>query len=168
MFLIKNINNINNNEVSRIPVELYGIPVYIVFGREIISTFCPSHNSEGLQYRFFANKCFRNMDLNIIEKLAVIKAVDEVIRMDDMLDVGELDYLSQLAEALNFDAELLIQAREVEAVEAIAVIQVMPEAKKAFLMRSMTEAANADGVVDEAEIQFIYRVLSAAGISSGD
>ncbi len=108
------------------------------------------------------------MELNIIEKLAVIKAVDEVIRMDDMLDVGELDYLSQLAEVLNFDAELLIQAREVEAIEAIAVIQVMPESKKAFLMRSMTEAANADGVVDEAEIQFIYRVLSAAGISSGD
>ena len=108
------------------------------------------------------------MDLNIIEKLAVIKAVDEVIRMDDMLDVGELDYLSQLAETLNFDAELLLQAREVDAAEAIAVIKVMPESKKAFLMRSMTEAANADGVVDEAEIQFIYRVLAAAGVSSGD
>jgi uncharacterized tellurite resistance protein B-like protein len=108
------------------------------------------------------------MELNIIEKLAVIKAVDEVIRMDDMLDVGELDYISQLAEVMNFDAELLIQAREVEAIEAIAVIQVMPESKKAFLTRSMTEAANADGVVDEAEMQFIFRVMAAAGISSGD
>ena len=108
------------------------------------------------------------MELNIIEKLAVIKAVDEVIRMDDMLDVGELDYLTQLAEAMNFDAELLLQAREVEAIEAIAVIRVMPESKKAFLLRIMTEAANADGVVDEAEIQFIYRLLAAAGISSGD
>ncbi len=108
------------------------------------------------------------MELNIIEKLAVIKAVDEVIRMDDMLDVGELDYLTQLAEVLDFDVDLLLQARDVEAVEAIAVIRVMSEPKKAFLMRSMTEAANADGVVDEAEIQFIYRVLAAAGISSGD
>jgi len=108
------------------------------------------------------------MELNIIEKLAVIKAVDEVIRMDDMLDVGELDYLSQLAETINFDAELLMQAREVEAIEAIAVIRVMPESKKAFLMRSMTEAANADGEADEAEMQFIYRVLAAAEISSGD
>ena len=107
------------------------------------------------------------MDLNIIEKLAVIKAVDEVIRMDDMLDAGELDYLSQLAEAIDFDADLLIQAREVEAIEAIAVIRVMSESKKAFLVRSMTEAANADGEVDEAEIQFIYRVLAAAGISTG-
>ena len=108
------------------------------------------------------------MELNIIEKLAVIKAVDEVIRMDDMLDVGELDYLSQLAEVMNFDTDLLIQAREVEAIEAIAVIQVMPESKKTFLVRSMTEAANADGVVDEAEMQFIFRVMAAAGISSGD
>jgi uncharacterized membrane protein YebE (DUF533 family) len=117
---------------------------------------------------FSLTTTLRNMELNIIEKLAVIKAVDEVIRMDDMLDVGELDYLTQLAEAMNFDADLLMQAREVEAVEAIAVIRVMPESKKAFLMRSMTEAANADGVVDEAEIQFIYRLLAAAGITSGD
>jgi uncharacterized tellurite resistance protein B-like protein len=117
---------------------------------------------------FSLSTILRNMELNIIEKLAVIKAVDEVIRMDDMLDVGELDYLTQLAEAMNFDAELLLQAREVEAVEAIAVIRVMPESKKAFLLRIMTEAANADGEVDEAEIQFIYRLLAAAGISSGD
>lgn len=106
------------------------------------------------------------MELNIIEKLAVIKAVDEVIRMDDMLDAGELDYLAQLAEVLEFDVDLLLQAREVEAVEAIAVIKVMSEPKKTFLMRSMIEAANADGDVDEAEIQFIYRILAAAGISS--
>lgn len=108
------------------------------------------------------------MKMNLIEKLAVIKALDEVIRMDDMLDVGELDYLTQLSEVIDFDADLLLQAREVEAVEAIAVIRVMPEAKKEFLMRSMTEAANADGVVDEAEIQFIYRILVAAGIATGD
>lgn len=108
------------------------------------------------------------MEFNAIEKLAVIKAVDEVIRMDDMIDVGELDYLSQLATVMDFDADLLLQAREVDAAQAIAVIKVMPESKKAFLFRTMTEAANADGEVDEAEIQFIYRVLNAAGISSGD
>jgi uncharacterized membrane protein YebE (DUF533 family) len=108
------------------------------------------------------------MEFNAIEKLAVIKAVDEVIRMDDMIDVGELDYLSQLATVMDFDADLLLQAREVDAVQAIAVIKVMPESKKDFLLRTMTEAANADGEVDEAEIQFIYRVLNAAGISSGD
>lgn len=106
------------------------------------------------------------MEFNAIEKLAIIKAVDEVIRMDDMIDIGELDYLAHLAEALDFDTEQILQAREVEAIEAIAVIKVMPEEKKAFLMRSMTEAANADGEVDEAEIQFIYRIFTAAGIST--
>jgi tellurite resistance protein len=108
------------------------------------------------------------MEFNAIEKLAVIKAVDEVIRMDDIIDIGELDYLSQLATVIDFDTDLLLQAREVDAVQAIAVIKVMPEAKKTFLLRTMTEAANADGEVDEAEIQFIYRVFNAAGISSAD
>jgi uncharacterized tellurite resistance protein B-like protein len=108
------------------------------------------------------------MEFNAIEKLAVLKAVDEVIRMDEMIDTGELDYISQLAEALDFDSEQILQAREVDAIQALAVIKVMPEDKKTFLMRIMTEAANADGEVDEAEIQFIYRVFSAAGIASGD
>lgn len=106
------------------------------------------------------------MEFNAIEKLAILKAVDEVIRMDDMIDTGELDYMSKLAGALDFDVEQILQAREVDAVEAIAVIKVMPEVKKTFLMHSMTEAANADGEVDEAEIQFIYRIFAAAGISS--
>ncbi|MDM9630290.1 DUF533 domain-containing protein [Robiginitalea aurantiaca] len=105
------------------------------------------------------------MEFNAIEKLAILKAVDEVIRMDDILHIGELDYLSKLAEVLEFDTEQILQAREVEAIQAISVIRVMSEQKKAFLMRSMTEAANADGKVDEAEIQFIYRVFAAAGIS---
>ena len=105
------------------------------------------------------------MEFNAIEKLAILKAVDEVIRMDDILHEGELDYLYQLANVLEFDTEQILQAREVEAVEAMAVIRVMSEEKKAFLMRTMTEAANADGNVDEAEIQFIFRVFAAAGIS---
>ena len=37
--------NINDKEIVRIPVDLYGIPVYIVFEREIISTFSPTKYS---------------------------------------------------------------------------------------------------------------------------
>ena len=104
------------------------------------------------------------MEFNMMEKLAVIKAVDEVIRMDDTIDAGERDYMNQLAATMDFDSGHILQAREVDAVEAIAVLKVMPEAKKEFLMRSMTRAANSDGEVDEEEIHFIYRIFSAAGI----
>ncbi len=105
------------------------------------------------------------MEFNMMEKLAVIKAVDELIRMDNAIEAGELDYMNQLAEALDFDSAQIVQARKVEAAEALAVIRVMPEAKKDFLLRSMTGAANSDGEVAEEEIHFIYRVFSAAGIS---
>lgn len=37
--------NINDLEIGRIPVELYGTPVYFLFEREIISTFSPSKYS---------------------------------------------------------------------------------------------------------------------------
>ena len=42
MFLIRNITNINEYENNRISVALYGLPVYLVFEREIISTFWPT------------------------------------------------------------------------------------------------------------------------------
>jgi hypothetical protein len=46
MFLIRNINNINEYKDNRIPEELYGLPAYMGFEREIISTFYPAKYSE--------------------------------------------------------------------------------------------------------------------------
>lgn len=99
-----------------------------------------------------------------MEKLAVVKAVDEVIQIDETVKKGEVKFMDRLAEKLGFDAGLLAEARGVEAAEALAVLRSMPDAQKQTLARLLNEAANADGVVDEREIQFIYRVFSAAGI----
>lgn len=104
------------------------------------------------------------MEFNLMEKLAVIKAVDEVIQIDETVKKGEVNYMDRLAERLGFDADLLAEARNVEAAEALAVLQAMPDTQKQTLARLLNEAANADGVVDEREIRFIYRVFSAAGI----
>jgi uncharacterized tellurite resistance protein B-like protein len=104
------------------------------------------------------------MEFNLMEKLAVIKAVDEVIQIDETIKKGEAKFMDRLAEALGFDSELLAEAREVEAAEALAVLRAMPQAQKQTLARLLNEAANADGEVDEREIRFIYRVFSAAGI----
>lgn len=104
------------------------------------------------------------MNFNLVEKLALLKAIDEVIQMDNEVKPGELDYMEQLAVALDFDADLLEEARIVEPAEALAVLGAMPSEKQQALIRLMTEAANSDGQVDEKEIRFIYRVFSAAGI----
>jgi uncharacterized tellurite resistance protein B-like protein len=104
------------------------------------------------------------MKFNLVEKLAVIKAIDEVIRVDSKIRPEELDYMEQLADLLDFDSDHILEAREVEASEAVAVLKAMPKDKQQSLVRLMTEAANADGEVDEKEIRFIYRMFSAAGI----
>ena len=104
------------------------------------------------------------MVFNLMEKLAVIKAVDEVIQIDEEVKKGEEKFMDRLSEVLVFDSELLAEARRVEAAEALAVLRVMPDPQKQALARLLNEAANADGEVDEREIRFIYRVFTAAGI----
>lgn len=104
------------------------------------------------------------MNFNLLEKLAVIKAIDELIQMDEAVRPGEVRYMQQLAEAMDFDLDLVLEARDSEPAEALAVLKAMPAEKQQALIRLMTEAANADGEVDEKEIQFIYRVFAAAGI----
>ena len=104
------------------------------------------------------------MKFNLLEKLAVLKAIDEVIQMDEQIKLGEVKFMDRLSEALDFDPSLVLEARKAEPAEAIGVLKAMPEPQKQTLARLMNEAANADGDVDEREIQFIYRVFSAAGI----
>jgi len=104
------------------------------------------------------------MVFNLMEKLAVIKAVDEVIQIDEEVRKGEVKFMERLSEALVFDSDLLAEARRVEAAEALAVLRAMPDPQKQALARLLNEAANADGEVDEREIRFIYRVFTAAGI----
>ena len=104
------------------------------------------------------------MKFNLVEKLALLKAIDEVIQMDDVIKPGELNYMEQLAGVMEFTSDHILEARDVEPAEAIAVLGAMPVEKQQALIRLMTEAANADGEVDVKEIQFIYRVFSAAGI----
>ncbi|SFR34108.1 Tellurite resistance protein TerB [Robiginitalea myxolifaciens] len=104
------------------------------------------------------------MEFNLLEKLAVLKAIDEVIQMDQEIKLGEVKFMDRLSEAMDFDPALVLEARRAEPAEAIAVLKAMPEPQKQTLARLMNEAANADGEVDEREIQFIYRVFNAAGI----
>ena len=99
-----------------------------------------------------------------MEKLAVLKTIDEVIQMDEEIKDGEIDFMNRLSETLDVDPDLILEARNTEPAEALAVLRAMPDEQKQLLARLLNEAANSDGEVDEREIQFIYRVLTAAGI----
>jgi uncharacterized tellurite resistance protein B-like protein len=104
------------------------------------------------------------MDFNLMEKLAVFKSVDEIIQLDEEIKPGEVRFMEELCEALGFEKAMIPEARRVDAAEALAVLKAMPDPQKQALARILNKAANADGVVDEQEIQFIFRIFSAAGI----
>lgn len=104
------------------------------------------------------------MEFNLMEKLAIFKSVDEIIQLDEEIRPGEVRFMDDLCASLGFEKALLREARRVDAAEALAVLKAMPDPQKQALARILNKAANADGVVDEQEIRFIFRIFSAAGI----
>ena len=104
------------------------------------------------------------MDYNLAEKLAILKAIDEVLTIDDRVYEGEVFFIQQLSSVLKFKMDMIPEARETDAAEAMAILRAMPEPKKHALARLLNEAANADGRVAEQEIKLIYRILSDIGV----
>ncbi|MEJ2584809.1 MAG: TerB family tellurite resistance protein [Robiginitalea sp.] len=104
------------------------------------------------------------MDFNETEKLGVLKAIDQVLRVDDRIYEGESFFLSQLSKVVNFDRELFVKAREMKLEDAIRTLRDMSEDKKEALAGMLNQAANADGKVQEAELKTIYDIFSRAGM----
>ena len=104
------------------------------------------------------------MDFNLAEKLAIIKAIDEVILVDGHVDKKEIGFLNKILGILKFDRGLVEEAREINAKEAVSIMASMPENKKHALKVILNETAFSDGVITEEEVSLISRILIAAGI----
>lgn len=104
------------------------------------------------------------MEFNLIEKLAIVKAIDEVITADGIIADGELAYLGQLMLILKFDNYFIQEARKFSPTQAMMVLQEMNRQKKEALAIMLHEMANADGEVDIEEKKVILSVFLAAGI----
>ena len=104
------------------------------------------------------------MDFNLMEKLAVFKSVDEIIQLDEEIRPGEVRFMEELCESLRFEKAMLREARRVDAAQALAVLKTMPDPQKQALAKILNKAANSDGVVDEQELRFVFRIFTAAGI----
>jgi uncharacterized tellurite resistance protein B-like protein len=108
------------------------------------------------------------MEFTLIEKLAIVKAIDEVITADEVIAKGEIDYLIQLMNVLDFDNSFVEEARKFNSKQAVIVLNDMSENKKSALAIMMLEMARADGEVDESELQVILSIFVAAGIDISD
>ncbi len=104
------------------------------------------------------------MDFNLAEKLAIVKAVDEVILVDGRVRKEEIDFLSQLMTILKFDRTLVEEAREITAKECMMILKGMSDKKKNALAVLLNEMANADGEFSKDEFRLIFNILLEAGI----
>jgi uncharacterized tellurite resistance protein B-like protein len=104
------------------------------------------------------------MKYNLAEKLAIVKAIDEVILADGRVSKSEIDFLTQLMQILQFDRVLIEEARKITAKECMHVLKGMPENKKHALGVMLSEMANADGQFSEDEYRLIFNILLEAGI----
>lgn len=105
------------------------------------------------------------MEFSTIEKIAIAKALDEIIQADGEIKQGEMSYLRQLFEVVGFDMAHIVTARETDPHEAIQVLRSMTNEKKALLALMMHEMAEADGEIDLEELKVIGTIFSAAGLN---
>lgn len=106
------------------------------------------------------------MEFNLAEKIAIVKAIDEVILADGYASQSELIFLAQLMEILKFDSALIDEARKTTGNEGLSIIKAMPENKKTTLVVLLQEMAKADGKVDDREIDLIQNIISHIGVYS--
>ena len=104
------------------------------------------------------------MEFNQLEKLGVLKAIDQVLRVDDRIYEGESFFISQLSRVVDFDRDLFEKARNMKLEDAIDVLREMPDYKKEALAVMLNQAANADGKVQEDELRTIHDIFSRAGV----
>lgn len=104
------------------------------------------------------------MEFNLAEKLALVKAVDEVIYVDGKVDPEEIDFMTQLMDNLKFDKNLIEEARKITPPECMAILKGMSEEKKKALSMLLNEMANADGEFNKAEYRLIFNILMEVGI----
>jgi len=105
-------------------------------------------------------------DFNIVEKLAIVRAVDSVILADGNVHQGEIKALNRLMQRLDFDSNFILQARNFSREQVFRVLREMPKSKKLALMEILEEVAISDGFVHKKETTLIDAIFATMGLSA--
>lgn len=104
------------------------------------------------------------MNFNLAEKLAIVKAIDNVILADTKIEKGEMAYLGQLMKLMDFDSALVEEARKFNINQANTIMKTMSEPKKHSLAIMLHEMAYADGNLANEESKILVSVFEHMGI----
>lgn len=100
------------------------------------------------------------MKLDISEKLAIVHVIESLIMADGKVHVGEISSLSKLMDILDFDSNLLVQARSFPPDTYFNILKEMTPEKKNGLAKILEEVAASDGYVHEKEIEVMNNVFT--------
>ena len=99
------------------------------------------------------------MHFDKAEKMAVVKAIAETIDLDDQYKVGELLYLDELMNTLDFDAQFMEKAKQLRSQKTVQALQGMTKEKKEALIIMIDTMAESDGTVHQTEKEFLVNLI---------
>lgn len=99
------------------------------------------------------------MELNLAEKLAVVKMIHTMVRADGVVHPKEIDTVKELMVRIDFDNHQIALARDIEQEQAIAILQKMTKSKKDIVLNALKDIAQSDGFVHEKELEVLGRLF---------
>ena len=100
------------------------------------------------------------MHFDKAEKMAVVKTIAETIDLDDQYKVGELMYLDELMNTLDFDAQYMEKAKQLSSQTAVQALQSMTKEKKEALIIMIDKMSESDGAVHQKEKEFLVNLIN--------
>lgn len=104
------------------------------------------------------------LHFTLAEKLAIVHAVDSVILVDGQVHNGEIDAITKLMKLIDFDSNFIMQARNIDAEQALSILVKMPDEKKSRLKSILEMIAISDGFLHEKETDLMAYVFKSMGI----
>lgn len=101
------------------------------------------------------------MQLNLAEKLAIVKMICSMVHADGIVHSGEINEVSKLMKIIDFDSNQIQFAQNIEKEQSIAILQKMTSAQKKQLTKILGDLAKSDGFVHEKEIALLSSILSS-------
>ena len=100
------------------------------------------------------------MDFTHDEKKAISKVLGDLIRADGRVDIGEAETLFLISSELGVNTQIQNEAMKMKSEDAIAILQELPDEKRAVVARFLHTMAGSDGNIDPNEMAIILKVIN--------
>ena len=98
------------------------------------------------------------MKFTEVEKISMLKAMDELIRADDDIHEKEAEFLEAIVEEFEWDSGFLEKLENFKKDDALKSVKELSPEKLNYFRTLLNELAISDRIINEKEVKFIERV----------